>query len=74
MIIIITTSGTGRSISPVTSSDPIPSTEELLEWSQNVTKDYSNVDLSNMTTSWKNGLAFCAIIHHYRPDLMYVII
>lgn len=45
--------------------------QDLLEWCKEVTKDYSNVKITNLTTSWRNGLAFCAVIHHHRPDLMY---
>lgn len=27
-----------------------------------------NVQLDNFSTSWNNGLAFCALLHHFRPD------
>ncbi|ESO00783.1 hypothetical protein HELRODRAFT_192414 [Helobdella robusta] len=45
-------------------------TQDLLEWCQDVTRDHRNVSVSNLTTSWRNGMAFCAIIHHFRPELI----
>ncbi|SPP74800.1 blast:EH domain-binding protein 1 [Drosophila guanche] len=44
--------------------------QDLLEWCKEVTKDYPNVKVTNLTTSWRNGMAFCAIIHHFVPDLI----
>ncbi|XP_075423247.1 F-actin-monooxygenase MICAL2 isoform X10 [Ascaphus truei] len=43
---------------------------KLLTWCQKQTEGYSNVAVTNLTTSWKSGLALCAIIHHFRPDLI----
>lgn len=44
--------------------------QDLLEWCKDVTKNYENVKVTNLTTSFKNGMAFAAIICHHRPDLM----
>lgn len=44
--------------------------QDLLEWCKEVTKDYPGVKVTNLTTSWRNGMAFCAVIHHYQPELM----
>nr|CAD7425626.1 unnamed protein product [Timema monikensis] len=42
--------------------------DKLLYWSQSKTKEYKNIQIENFSTSWSNGLAFCALIHHFCPD------
>ena len=44
--------------------------EELLRWVRKVTQTYHNVDERNFTSSWKDGLAFNALIHRFRPELV----
>ncbi|XP_054862726.1 protein-methionine sulfoxide oxidase mical3b isoform X4 [Amphiprion ocellaris] len=43
---------------------------QLLTWCQEQTRGYRGVDISDLATSWKSGLALCALIHRYRPDLI----
>ncbi|XP_011310319.1 dystrophin isoform X6 [Fopius arisanus] len=41
----------------------------LLAWCRLNTKNYPGVDIKNFTTSWTDGLAFCALLHKWQPQL-----
>ncbi|XP_061288750.1 EH domain-binding protein 1 isoform X6 [Bos javanicus] len=69
----------GRDLATSPKPSPIPSpilgrkpnaSQSLLVWCKEVTKNYRGVKITNFTTSWRNGLSFCAILHHFRPDLI----
>ncbi|RXM33476.1 Cytospin-B [Acipenser ruthenus] len=40
----------------------------LLCWCQNRTESYQNTDITNFSSSWTDGLAFCAVYHTYLPN------
>ncbi|XP_034462125.1 calponin homology domain-containing protein DDB_G0272472-like isoform X6 [Hippoglossus hippoglossus] len=46
----------------------VNSSQSLLQWCQNITSQYRRVKVTNFSTSWRNGLAFCALLHHFHPD------
>ncbi|CEO96158.1 unnamed protein product (mitochondrion) [Plasmodiophora brassicae] len=57
------------------SVDDMTAREGLLQWCRKQTKGYKVnqadlMDLQNFSSDWKSGLAFCALIHRHRPDLL----
>ncbi|XP_077355185.1 EH domain-binding protein 1-like protein 1 isoform X4 [Festucalex cinctus] len=50
------------------SQNLVTSSQSLLEWCKEVTQGQKGLKITNFSTSWRNGLAFCAILHHFHPE------
>ncbi|KAL7886117.1 hypothetical protein AOLI_G00064120 [Acnodon oligacanthus] len=42
--------------------------QKILHWCNNKTRNYEGVSIENFSSSWSDGLAFCALVHRFFPD------
>ncbi|RVE67309.1 hypothetical protein OJAV_G00101460 [Oryzias javanicus] len=42
--------------------------QKMLQWCRSKTRNYKDVNIENFSSSWCDGLAFCALIHRFFPD------
>lgn len=62
--------GGGLRRSTVVARSPSSAKEVILTWVQERTNtsSYPNLNVTNFSTSWNDGMAFCALIHYYYPE------
>ncbi|KAG7818529.1 hypothetical protein KL909_004919 [Ogataea angusta] len=51
-------------------TDTFSKKELLLRWCKKVTDSYADIKMTNFTSSWSSGHAFCALLNYFKPDLL----
>ena len=44
--------------------------DELMEWAKSRLEKYKQIKITNLSSSWRSGLAFCSLIHSAYPELI----
>uniref|UniRef100_A0A3P8SXU1 Smoothelin-like 1 n=1 Tax=Amphiprion percula TaxID=161767 RepID=A0A3P8SXU1_AMPPE len=42
--------------------------QKMLQWCRNKTRNYEGINIENFSSSWCDGMAFCALIHRFFPE------
>ncbi|XP_066504807.1 smoothelin-like 1 [Hoplias malabaricus] len=42
--------------------------QKILQWCRSKTRGYEGVSVENFSSSWSDGMAFCALVHRFFPD------
>lgn len=57
---------------PKTSAFGVPNANSikqmLLDWCKAKTRGYEHVNIQNFSSSWSDGMAFCALVHNFFPE------
>uniref|UniRef100_A0A4W5JW03 Smoothelin a n=1 Tax=Hucho hucho TaxID=62062 RepID=A0A4W5JW03_9TELE len=60
---------TAHQSSPVTAAPNMKNVKQmLLDWCRAKTEPYEGVEIHNFSSSWSDGIAFCALVHRFFPD------
>ena len=46
------------------------SKDELMEWAKSRLEKYNQIKITNLSSSWRSGLALCSLIHSAYPELI----
>ncbi|XP_077911009.1 F-actin-monooxygenase MICAL1 isoform X5 [Halichoerus grypus] len=59
-----------RNSDKIDAGNPAMGSQELLRWCQEQTAGYPGVHVTDLSSSWADGRALCALLHRLRPGLL----
>lgn len=71
MVMVISVSTCSSFLFSTSDFNTLKSHKALRQWLKKQIEPYG-MKIVDLSSSWSSGLALCALIHRFRPDLMYV--